>query len=110
MIEWFSNEQAIPRAIKKFRQEYPLLLDLRNVEQQSNAIYKGVLSLISVKGGYDFDTNRSIADKKYVKDHIFPRAVFSKHDNINSIPNMTWSTTDTNQRIKRARPPSTFFE
>jgi hypothetical protein len=109
MIEWFSNEESIPKSVKKFRSEYQLLLDLKNVEQQSNAMYRGVLCLIAIKGGYDFDQNRSIQNKKYHKDHIFPKSRFSNHENINSILNMTWLTPDTNQPIKKGKIPSEYI-
>jgi hypothetical protein len=109
MIEWFSNDKSIPKSIKKFRNEYSRI-DLRSVEQESNAIYRGVLCLIAIKGGYDFDKNRSIGNKKYNKDHIFPKSKFSDYENINSILNITWLTSDTNQRIKRAKSISTFLE
>jgi len=109
MTEWFLNDESIPKPIKKFRSDYELLLDLKNVEQQSNARYRGVLSLIAIKGGYDFDQNRSIQNKKYHKDHIFPKSRFSNHENINSILNMTWLTPDTNQPIKKGKIPSEYI-
>jgi len=110
MMEWFSNDELIPKSIKKFRLEYPLLLDLENVEQQSNAIYRGVLCLIAIKGGYDFDKNRSVQNKRYHKDHIFPKSKFSDFENVNSIINMTWLTPDTNQPIKKGKIPSEYIE
>ena len=110
MIEWFANDELIPKSIKKFRSDYRILLDLKNVEQQSNAIYRGVLCLIAIKDGNDFDKNTSVMNRKNHKDHIFPRSTFSNYENINSILNMTWLTTDTNQRIKKARSPSVFLK
>jgi hypothetical protein len=109
MTEWFLNDELIPKSIKKFRGDYSRI-DLRSVEQQSNAIYRGVLCLIAIKGGYDFDKNRSIENTKYHKDHIFPKSTLSDYENINSILNITWSTSDTNQRIKRAKPVTAFLE
>lgn len=109
MMEWFSNDESIPKSIKKFRSEYNYLMDLKIVEQQSNAIYRGVLCLIAIEGGYDFDKNTSIGNKRYQKDHIFPRHNFSEHELVNSILNITLLTSDTNQRIKKARSPSIFL-
>ena len=109
MMDWLSHDDIIPKSIKKFRSEYNLLLDLKSVEQQTNAIYRGVLCLIALRGGYDFDKNRSIGNKKYQKDYIFPKSSFINYENVNSILNMTWLTPDTNQRIKKARKPSTFM-
>ena len=110
MIEWFSNDQSIPKSIKRFRLDYPLLIDLYNVEQKTNAIYRGILCLIAIKGGYDFDNNRSIINQDYERDHIFPTSKFKKYENINSILNITWLTPDTNNRIKRAKSPSAFLK
>ena len=110
MIDWFSNDKLIPKSIKKFREDPRPRIDLRSVDQESNAIYKGVLCLIAIKGGYDLDKNRSIENKKYHKDHIFPKSTFSNYENINSILNITWLTSDTNQRIKRAKSMSAFLE
>ena len=45
-MEWFSNDKLIPKSIRKTRSDYHILLDLKSVEQQTNAIYKGVLCLI----------------------------------------------------------------
>lgn len=50
MIEWFSTDESMPKSIRKFRLDYPLLLELKSVEQKSNAIYRGVLCLIALKG------------------------------------------------------------
>ena len=74
MVEWFSNDGLIPRFVSKFRSNYqhPSQISLKDVEQPTNAIFRGILSLIALKGGYDFDRNRSIVNRKYHKDHIFP--------------------------------------
>ena len=110
MVEWFTNDELIPKSIRKFRMDYPVLLDLKSVEQSSNAIYRGILCLIALKGGYDFDKNRSVQNKKYQKDHIFPKSKFKKYENINSILNMTWLTADTNNPIKTGKSPSEYIE
>ena len=109
MIKWFSNDEAIPKTIQKFRLDY-LRLDLGSVEQKSNAIYRGILSLIAIKGGYDFDKNISIGNREYNRDHIFPKSKFSDYESVNSILNITFLTRDTNQRIKRARSISSFID
>jgi hypothetical protein len=102
MIDWFSNHESIPKSIKKFRLEYQSL-DLKAVEQRTNAIYKGVLCLIAIEGGNDFDKNRSVENRKYHKDHIFSKSGFSDYENVNSILNITWLTPDTNQLRKRVK-------
>ncbi|MGE4118127.1 MAG: DUF262 domain-containing protein [Candidatus Nitrosocosmicus sp.] len=109
MIEWFSNDDSIPKGIKDFRSKYYWQVDLKNVETESNAIYRGILSLIAIKGGKDFDKNRSIVHQKYHKDHIFPKSRYSHQENVNSILNITWLTSDTNQRIKRSKNLSTYI-
>ena len=111
MLEWFSNDQSIPKSINQFRVNYPLLLDLSNIEQKTNAIYRGILCLIAIKGGYDIDNNRSISiNQEYERDHLFPISKFKDCENINSILNITWLTPDTNSRIKKAKSPSVFLE
>jgi len=109
MLNWFKTDDEIPRGISKFRFNFQNL-DLKSVEQRSNAMYKGVLCLIALKGGNDFDKNRSVADKKYDQDHIFPKSKFGDSENVNSILNITWLTKDTNSRIKNAKLPSIFVK
>jgi hypothetical protein len=111
MVEWFSIDESIPRFITRFRSDYqyPSQIDLKDVEQPTNAIFRGILCLIAIKGGHDFDRNRSIVNKKYHKDHIFPLSKFADYENVNSVLNMTWLTPDTNL-IKRGRSPSVFVE
>lgn len=109
MVEWSSKDESVPKSIKKFRLNFQQL-DLRSIAQRTNAIYKGVLCLIAIEGGYDFDKNRSIGNKKYDKDHIFPKSRFL-HENldVNSILNMTWLAPDTNQLIKKVKYPSVYI-
>lgn len=109
MVKWFSNDQEIPKGISKFRVTFDSI-DLRNVEQKSNAMYRGILGLVALTGGNDFDKNRSVANKKYQQDHIFPKSKFDDNEYVNSILNITWLTKDTNERIKRAKIPSEFVK
>jgi hypothetical protein len=55
-------------------------------------------------------TWRGGANKKYQKDHIFPKSKYSSHENINSIVNMTLLTEDTNQPIKKGTIPSEYIK
>jgi hypothetical protein len=109
ILEWFRDSESIPKPLKKFRLDY-LRTDLKNAEQRSSAIFKGVLCLIAINGGRDFDKNKSIVNMKYNKDHIFPKANFLSFDYVDSILNITSLTPDTNQRIKHAKSPSVFVE
>lgn len=109
MVKWFAADEEIPRGIAKFRVTFDSI-DLRNVEQKSNAMYRGVLGLVALAGGNDFDKNRSVINKKYQQDHIFPKSKFDDNEYVNSILNITWLTKDTNERIKRAKIPSEFIK
>lgn len=109
MLEWFSNDHLIPKQIKEFRSKYHWQVDLKNIETESNAIYKGVLSLIAIKGGKDFDNNKSLIHQKYHKDHIFPKSKLLQREYVNSILNITWLSSDTNQRIKHAKDLSVYI-
>lgn len=107
MITWLEDDKAIPKGIAKFRFNFQNL-DLKSVIHKANAIHRGVLCLVALKGGNDLDNNRSVANGQYQQDHIFPKSKFSQSPHINSILNITWLTKDTNSRIKRAKIPSEF--
>jgi hypothetical protein len=109
MRKWFEKNET-PRIVERVRREYKTTVNLRNVQSTSNAMFRGILSLVALKGGYDFDTNRSFENaRSNDRHHIFPKAPF-KNPQVNTILNQTWLSKETNQKIIRAKAPSKYIQ
>jgi len=111
VVVWFDDETNIPRAVRQARKVIDNL-DLLEITQSGNAIYRGVLCLIAMQGAFDFETGLALENsRENDKDHIFPHSVnhgFGKHPNVESILNMTWLSKATNIR-KSAKKPSVYI-
>jgi hypothetical protein len=109
MRKWFISDD-IPRIVERVRREYKTTTNLRGVQSTSNAIFRGMLSLIALKGAIDFNTNRSLENARTNdKHHIFPKAPF-KNPQINTILNQTWLSAETNRKIVGAKKPSKYIQ
>ena len=108
---WFDDDTKIPKVVTQARNNLASL-NLREVNNHSNAIYKGVLSLVALSGAVDFETLMSLEmARANEKDHIFPKAKSSglgDHPCINSVLNMTWLSDSTNVR-KTNKLPSKYI-
>ncbi len=107
MIKWFRDSSTIPDFIKEFRPED---VDY-GIHVQRSAIFRGVVSLIVLKGARDFITGQSpeYEVEKVQLDHIFPRSKFYRQfskEFVDSILNRT--IISSNQR-KTDKKPSEFF-
>jgi hypothetical protein len=79
-----------------------------------NALYRGCMCLIALKGAKDLQADDSIEFHTLEDHHIFPRAFLEKErkqdgmaissDLINSIINRTLISSTTNRRISRSSP------
>lgn len=79
-----------------------------------NAVYRGVMCLIAIKGAKDFQADDSIAFHTLEDHHIFPKAYLEKQrdaagkkipaDQINSIVNRTLISAQTNRHISHKSP------
>jgi hypothetical protein len=106
--EWFSDDNKIPKTVESARREI-VTINLRQSHAQSSAIYRGVLSLLALKGARDFDTSQTLEfARSNDKDHIFPKSGFAFEKEINSIVNITWNSDETNRKIKGYKLPSQF--
>ncbi|MDH5718910.1 MAG: hypothetical protein OEZ22_14885 [Spirochaetia bacterium] len=108
---WFSNDELLPKVVINFRKNIPLL-EFTDIQSTSNAKYKGILSLIALKGAKDFNTNLHLENsKENDKDHIFPKSMKGLNEKyVNSILNMTWMSDETNRNIKRFKSPSKYIK
>jgi len=93
MIEWFNDDEKIPKFITDFETKYHNI-EFEEITKSKSAIYRGVMCLIKKKGASDL---RIVYDesKKSHMDHIFPKSKITKPIK-NSILNMTWLTDVTN--------------
>ena len=107
MMKWFNDDSAVPDFIEKFMPED---VDY-DVPTQRSAIFRGVVSLIVLKGAKDFISGQSpeYEREKIQLDHIFPKSKFYplySKEYIDSILNRT--IISSNQR-KMGKKPSEFF-
>lgn len=108
MKKWFEGNE-IPRIVERIRREYKATTNLRDIQSTSNATFRGILSLIALKGGVDFNTNRSLENARTNdKHHIFPKAPF-KNPRVNTVLNYTWLSGETNRKIVGAKRPSIYI-
>lgn len=110
---WFENDSEIPKTISQMTKELSTM-DLKDVQSQSNAKYKGIMSLLALEGSKDFDTSQTLENARgNDKDHLFSKSAksgFGSHKFINSILNMSWMSDDTNRKIKRFKKPSVYVK
>lgn len=109
---WFINDNEIPKNVQEARIGIPTL-DLDKVRVLSSSIYKGILSILALKGSRDLKTGEMVNSREdYNKDHIFPKSKatqFKAGGKIDSILNMAWLTKETNQIVKKAKNPRIYF-
>jgi len=99
-IKKWIEEGKKPEFIESFNPEE---IDF-NVDKQSNAIYRGVMSLIVLKGARDFKTGEppQFDPKKVQDDHIFPKSIFNEDRVLNR-------TLITSNQSKFNEKPSEYF-
>ena len=87
---------------------------IRDVARR-NAVYRGVMNLIALRGAKDFRTGDAIEFHLLDDHHIFPRAYLRRSGaagpqqqysdtDVNTIVNRTLISSDTNRRISRSNP------
>lgn len=119
MLEAFTDPDTQPEAIADARRaivesESFSLRDIARV----NAIYRGIMCLIAIRGAKDFQADDAIEFHTLDDHHVFPRAYLRKQqrpdgktyskDAINTIVNRTLISATTNRRISR-RSPSNYL-
>lgn len=98
---WITDESKVPDFIKKFDLS---TVDL-DIDRQSSAIYRGVISMIVLNGALDFKTGQppQFGKEKIQDDHIFPKSVYKDH----RIANRTLISTNAEKSDKK---PSEYFK
>lgn len=110
MKDWFSMDEKVPKTVDRARKEFGTW-GLRDIQTKSNAVYRGVLSLLALEGARDFDTGQLLENaRNNDKDHIFPKSEFRNAKYVNSILNMSWMSKDTNRKIKQYKRPSVYIK
>ncbi|MCJ7635757.1 hypothetical protein MUP77_25615, partial [Candidatus Bathyarchaeota archaeon] len=82
------------------------------MKSHSNAIYKGIISLLYLEQARDFAEKKEVGHApSYQKHHVFPKGSNSVASSsfVDSILNITWITRTTNQRIVKAKKPSIYL-
>jgi hypothetical protein len=79
--DWFVDDGKVPDYIQKFDFNG---VDL-DIDKQSSAIYRGVISMIILEGALDFETGQppQFSIEKLQDDHIFPKSVYKDHRVVN---------------------------
>lgn len=112
LLSWFDDESQVPGVVNQARREVDSM-DLTKIRQHGNVVYKGILSLLMLEHAKDFAEKKEVGHApSYQKHHIFPKGcpVSGPAYLIDSILNITWLTKGTNQRITKAKQPSTYLE
>lgn len=109
MQKWFENDENVPKIVERVRREYRATINLREIQSTSNAIFRGALSLVALRGAIDFNTDRALENARTNdKHHLFPKAAF-KNSRIGTVLNYTWLSGETNRNIVRDKKPSLYI-
>lgn len=81
-------------------------MDLKGVDEQRSAIYRGLMCLVVLKGAKDFINGQAADITECQVDHIFPRDVFGNHPHVDSILNKTLISSN---QDKGAKKPSEYL-
>ncbi|MBA7528138.1 hypothetical protein ES705_20321 [subsurface metagenome] len=113
MKEWFKDESKEIETIKDAKQSFKL--NLQDETRTGSAVYKGVLSLIVLKGANDFSTGNPPEYHKLNDHHIFPKGqvnniTLDSKDDINSILNRTLISEDTNLKGELKKLPRKYLK
>jgi len=111
MVNWFKNDSQIPQVIIQARDDIPRI-DFRTVYRKSSARYRGLLSLLALNGARDFESGKMLEmARTNDQHHIFPKAAFKTNESqIDSVLNITWLSSKTNQRIGKINPADYYTE
>ncbi|MBI2208474.1 DUF262 domain-containing protein [Candidatus Woesearchaeota archaeon] len=105
--DWFDDDSKVPKSVQQAKINLQVLR-LRNLNTQSNAMYKGVMSLLALEGSKDFETGKMLGNaRENDKDHIFPKSRKYDADSskyIDSVLNMAWLSKKTNIRKSNKEP------
>jgi hypothetical protein len=111
LLEWFDDDNKVPETVQEGRKELKSL-NLRQVNRMSDAIYKGVMCLVALRGGRDFLKVNMIEFSTLDDHHIFPQSrasEFRAENQINAIGNKTLIDKETNQNYIRNSKPSEYL-
>ena len=109
IVEYLEKKMEDPKFFKDAKDEIQNNpnFSLRDVSRR-NAIYKGVINLIAIKGAKDFLADDSIEFHDLDDHHIFPTKYLStlkeSDDKINCVLNKTLISSSTNRKISRTQP------
>jgi hypothetical protein len=110
---WFGTDLEVPKVISQMKKELATI-EFKDIQSKSSAKYRGIMSLIALKGAKDFDTSQTLENaRSNDKDHLFPKSFkfdFGSNKYVNSILNMTWMSEETNRKIKRYKEPSKYIK
>lgn len=98
--KWITDNKT-PEFIQRFNSNE---ID-KEVDKQSNAVYRGIINLIILKGALDFKTGQApqLDKEKVQDDHIFPKSIYNEH----RIGNRTVISTN---QAKIDKKPSEYFQ
>lgn len=108
---WIDDDRSIPEAVPTHEDQ--IQRDLVEVVR-AGAVYRGVLSLVALRGARDFFSGDTIELHELDDHHIFPTAFLKSMgvspDRRNTILNRTLISSDTNRRLIGAKRPSAYLK
>jgi hypothetical protein len=113
MREWFEDDSQIPEVIVEARKLSNL--DLKGEARTTSAIYRGILSLITLQGAKDFITSQPPEYHTLNDHHIFPKnqiknIELDKKNDINSILNRTLISESSNLKGYLKKLPKEYLK
>jgi len=115
VTKWIETD-VIPEDYQEFRQVFFSTINLKNEKNKRSSIFRGVLSLLALKGAKDWAENRAVLNQTTFKqnkvdvDHIFPKSKYEDEPYNESILNKTWLAKATNEWMKKAKEPATYLQ
>ena len=112
VTRWFSDDSAIPTSVVEARASLFEITDLSDVTSPSDALHRGMMCIITLKGGKDFVKTQIVDLSTLDVHHIFPESrasEFKAGAEINSILNKTLLERDTNRDYIRDSKPSEYI-
>lgn len=110
LVAWFRDPASRPGVFEEARRA---IVDnpgfsLRGVTRV-NAVYRGIMNLIAIRGAKDFEADDSIEFHVLDDHHIFPQAYLAKRPDpdaapANTVVNKTLISAQTNRKISRRAP------
>lgn len=113
MITWIDEDTKIPKFVQDSVNAIERL-DFSEISKFTDALYKGILCLLAIKGGRDFVNNDTVNFSNLDDHHIFPESRAKEFgvsfSGIQTILNKTLISRETNRNYIKDKKPSLYVK